>query len=416
MTSQYEIAQAGNGTVGWLRAHRQRFLEDLSALGYSPGRVRCYGNAVLRFCEEVEVRGLDATDFGVSQPADICAAVLDMTAAKKRASTRFCLKRFINHLAAAGVATLPVPPPKVPTALERLHQEYEAYLRDQRALSDSTIYNCHLFMNRFITFRFGETLGNLNDILPNDIVAFLCKIRSGEKPCRDKTAPSHLRAMFQFLFWSGKTTRDLVKAVPRVAQPQQSHLPRYLKPEAVEQLVAASRSDTRTGLRNYAMLLLVARLGLRAPEVTAIRLDDIDWRAGTIMIRGKGKRHDRMPLPKDAGEAIVDYIRNARRGASRVLFVSSRPPYSPFPEAQILNVLLRKAFVRTGLDTPQRYVGSHVLRHSLATDMLRKGASLDEIGDMLRHRSRTATTIYAKHDIEGLRSIAREWPHGGDRS
>jgi integrase/recombinase XerD len=225
-----------------------------------------------------------------------------------------------------------------------------------------------------------------------------------------------LRTLFRFLFWSGKTKRDLVNAIPRVAQPPQSHLPRYLKPEAVEQLIGSVRSDDPVGRRNYAMLLLVARLGLRAPEVIAIHLDDIDWRAGTILIRGKGKRHDRMPLPKDAGEAIVGYIRNGRRGPSRVLFVSSKVPYSPFVDATIVNAVLRCAFDRTGLKPPQKYVGSHVLRHSLATDMLRKGASIDEIGDVLRHRSRASTTIYARHDVEGLRAITRDWPVQGDRS
>jgi integrase/recombinase XerD len=164
--------------------------------------------------------------------------------------------------------------------------------------------------------------------------------------------------MFRFPFWSGKTKRDLVTAVPRVALPPQSHLPRYLGPEAVEQLIASVRSDNPVGRRNHAMLLLLARLGLRAPEVIAIRLDDIDWRAGTILIRGKGKQHDRMPLPEAAGEAIVDYIRNGRRGPSRILFVSSKMPYSPFVDAAILNVMLRDAFDRTGLKPPQKYVGS----------------------------------------------------------
>lgn len=416
MASQYEMAEEGAGAVGWLRSHRQRFVEDLSASGYAPCTLRRYEDVALRFCAAVEARGLDANDLNGSQTEDLRATVLATTATTYRTSARFCLNRFINYLVASGVARLPEPPLKVPTALELLHQEYDAYLRNQRGLSDSTIYECHRFMYRFMTFRFGETLGKLSDISSDDIVAFLRKIRSGEKPYRDKTPPTHLRAMFRFLFWSGKTTRDLVNAVPRVAQPQQSHLPRYLKPEAVDQLIASVRSDDPVGRRNYAMLLLVARLGLRAPEVIAIGLDDVDWRAGTILIRGKGKRHDRMPLPKDAGEAIVDYIRNGRRGRSRLLFVSSKAPYSPFVDAQILNVLLHEAFDRTGLTPPQNYVGSHVLRHSLATDMLHKGATLDEIGDVLRHRSRASTTIYAKHDIEGLRSIARDWPHQGDRS
>jgi site-specific recombinase XerD len=178
-------------------------------------------------------------------------------------------------------------------------------------------------------------------------------------------------------------------------------------------LIDAVRKDDAVGRRNYAMLMLIARLGLRAPEVIAIQLEDIDWRAGEILIRGKGKLHDRMPLPADAGEAIVDYIRNARVGNSRALFVSARAPYRAFQDGQILNYVLRDAFKKTGLKPPQKYVGSHVLRHSLATDMLRKGASLDEIGDVLRHRSRMTTTIYAKHDIEALRSVARTWPAQG---
>jgi integrase/recombinase XerD len=416
VTSQYEMGEATACAEGWLQPHRQRFVEDLRALGYKPWTLRRYEEVALRFCAAVGVSGLGADDLNGSQIERLHAAVVDATTATARTNTRFCLNRFINHLVAARVAHLPEPPPKVPTALELLHQEYDAYLRNQRGLSDSTIYHCHCFMDRFMTFRFGETPGNLNDISPDDVVAFLCKIRGGDKPYRDKTPPSHLRAMFRFLFWSGKTKRDLVNAVPRVALPPQSHLPRYLGPEAVEQLIASVKSDDPVGRRNHAMLLLLARLGLRAPEVIAIQLDDIDWRAGTILIRGKGKQHDRMPLPEDAGEAIVDYIRNGRCGPSRILFVSSKVPYSPFVDAAILNVMLRDAFDRTGLKPPRKYVGSHVLRHSLATDMLRKGASLDEIGDVLRHRSRVSTTIYAKHDIEGLRSIAREWPTQGGRS
>jgi site-specific recombinase XerD len=123
-----------------------------------------------------------------------------------------------------------------------------------------------------------------------------------------------------------------------------------------------------------------------------------------------------MPLPKDAGEAIVDYIKNGRRGTSRTVFLSSKVPYQPFVDAQILNTVLRAAFEETGLKPPQKYVGSHLLRHSLATDLLRKGASLDEIGDVLRHRSRTSTAIYARHDVEGLRSVAAAWPTAGGRA
>jgi integrase/recombinase XerD len=283
-------------------------------------------------------------------------------------------------------------------------------------LAEATICHCARFLERFMEFRFGMTLGNLDDIEPHDIVAFLRKIMGRAEPYRDKTPPTHLRNLFRFLFWSGKTKRDLASSLPRVATPRHTHLPRSLKPEEVEKLIDAVWSADAIGRRNYAMLLVLARLGLRAPEVIAIQLEDIDWRAGTILIRGKGKRHDRMPLPEDVGKAIVDYLRKGRRGPSRTLFVSNRVPYRPFVDAQILNSILVAAFEQTGLKPPHKYIGSHLLRHSLATDMLRKGASLDEIGDVLRHRSRTSTSIYAKHDVEGLRSIARDWPAQGGRA
>lgn len=162
------------------------------------------------------------------------------------------------------------------------------------------------------------------------------------------------------------------------------------------------------------MLLLMARLGLRAPEVIAIRLDDIDWRAGELLVRGKGQRHDRLPIPADVGEAIAGYIRDERVSASRMLFVSLRAPNGPFKDGQVINDILKDAFAATGVTPPGPYVGSHVLRHSLATNMVRNGASLAEIGDMLRHRSRASTMIYAKLDIDGLRSIAKPWPAAGE--
>ncbi|HKM98896.1 MAG TPA: tyrosine-type recombinase/integrase [Candidatus Binataceae bacterium] len=139
-------------------------------------------------------------------------------------------------------------------------------------------------------------------------------------------AESHLRSLFKFLFWSGKTKRDLADSLPRVATAT-DHLPRYLKSEAIQRLIESARTDDTVGRRNYAMLLLMARLGLRAPEVIAMQLDDIDWRVGEILIRGKGKLHDRMPLPADVGKAIVDYIRNGRARTSRALFVSARTPH-----------------------------------------------------------------------------------------
>lgn len=292
-----------------------------------------------------------------------------------------------------------------------LRREYEVYLKEQRGLADGTIIQCLRFFDLFLSYMFGARLGNLNAISPDEVVSFILE-RRGRAP-RDKTIPSHLRNLFKFLFWSGRTNRDLCKVIPRTRQPKPTQIPRYLAPNEVEQLVDAAKQKERTGRRNYAMLLLIARLGLRAPEVLAIELDDIDWRKGEVLIRGKGQLHDRMPLPDDVGRAIVDYIQNDRRGPDRALFVTTKPPFKRFKDGQILRWILEDAYDATGIEPPKSYVGSHILRHSLATKMLRGGASLEEIGDVLRHRSPMTTTIYAQHDIEALRGLARPWPVQG---
>ena len=307
-------------------------------------------------------------------------------------------------------------PSSVITDRERLRREYEEYLRVQRGLSERTIYHCWRFADRFLEFRFPRAAAEFDRLTPPDIARFLHHLSSRGKPFRDKTPPTHLRNFFRFLFRTGRTATDLTPAVPRVAQRYGTRLPRSLTPDQVERLLAAVRADTPIGRRNYAMLLLQARLGLRAPEVVAIRLDDIDWRAGEILIRGKGPRHDRLPLPPDVGAAIAEYVRRDRVTASRILFVTDRAPRRPFPDGQVLNLILRHAFTTCGLTPPAPYVGSHILRHSLATALIQRGATLGEIGELLRHRSRQTTLRYAKVDIDGLRSVAQAWPTpGGDR-
>jgi site-specific recombinase XerD len=390
----------------------QELLEELNAQGYASSTVRFNERTIRRFCQEIEQRNVDDLDEHTIDA--ICKALINKASKSVRTYTTFCLRRFVDHLIKAGVVALAEKLEKERTAFERLQDEYDAYLRVQRGLGDSTVTNCMLYFKRFMLFRFGETVGNLNSITTDDITTFICDQKAGLRPYLHKSLPSHLRTFFNFLFWSGKTKRDLTKGIPRVAQNRHNNLPRHLKPEDVQRLLDAVRTTDEIGRRNYAMLLLLARLGLRAPEVIAIQLDDINWRSGEILIRGKGKRHDRMPLPADVGEAIVDYIKNGRAGTSRTLFVSSITPHRPFKDAQILNSVLRKAFERTGLKPPQKYVGSHLLRHSLAIDLLRNGGSLKEIGDVLRHRSRKSTMIYAKHDINALRSIVRTWPVKGD--
>lgn len=298
-------------------------------------------------------------------------------------------------------------------ARTELRRDYETYLRRQRGLSERTIFHCWRYADRFLDFRFGDEAGDLAQITAADIAAFLQHLVTRKPPFRDKTSATHLRNFFRYLFKAGMTEKNLALGIPSVAQRYGARLPRYLMPEQVETLLGAVQSSGSTKRRDYAMVLLLARLGLRAPEVIAMQLDDVDWRAGEIVVRGKGNRHDRVPLPPDVGKAIADYIKVERMSPCRALFVTARPPHRAFKDGQILNIILRSAFARTGLKPPVPYVGSHILRHSLAANLVRNGASLEEIGDMLRHRSRASTMIYARLDVDGLRSIAQPWPVAG---
>jgi integrase/recombinase XerD len=325
----------------------------------------------------------------------------------------FMVRSFVKFLVSLGVAQPTPHATATDTEHGQLKSAYEEYLRRQRGLSDRTIFHSWRLADRFLTFRFGKELGNLAEITATDITAFLLHTTTQKPSYRDKTISSHLRNFFRYLFKANRTTVNLSLGIPSVAQRYAARLPRHLSTEQVDILVSAVRADTAAGRRNYAMVLLLARLGLRAPEVIAMQLDDIDWRSGEIIVRGKGSRHDRVPLPPDVGEALADYIRLDRVTTSRALFVTERPPHRPFPQGEILNRILRDAFAKTGLKPPAPYVGSHILRHSLATNLLQRGAPLEEIGDMLRHRSRASTMIYARLDVDGLRSIAQSWPVEG---
>jgi integrase/recombinase XerD len=197
----------------------------------------------------------------------------------------------------------------------------------------------------------------------------------------------------------------LVWAVPAVADLRDRTLPRGLQPAAVKRLLASCDRRALVGRRDHAILLLLSRLGLRAGEVAAIGLDDIDWRSGLLLVSGKGARHDELPLPVDVGEAIVSYLRRRPRCESRALFLGVTAPRTGLNRSTV-GWVVRSACDRAGL----RRVGAHRLRHTAATEMLRAGASLAEIGQVLRHREPKTTAIYAKVDRKALTPLARPWP------
>lgn len=295
---------------------------------------------------------------------------------------------------------------------EKLKAEYRKYLCRQRGLTKSTIKRYCSFVDRFLEFKFGKSPDDLTKIQANDISDFLLYLTGRVQPLRDKTIASDLRSFFRFLFQTEKIETNLALGIPSYSVKCARRIPYHLTLDQVEELLEASRtiSTSKSKKRDYAMVLLMARLGLRAQEVVAIKLDDIDWRKGEICIRGKGGYHDKIPLLQDVGEAIADYIQHERKSIYRHLFVGLRLPNKPFKGGQILNTVLKQALDKTSIPRPKLYTICHILRHSLATNLVQHGASLEEIGNTLRHRSRCTTLLYARQDINGLRTIAQSWP------
>jgi site-specific recombinase XerD len=216
-----------------------------------------------------------------------------------------------------------------------------------------------------------------------------------------------LRALLRFLHLEGVLERSLAGAVPSVAGWRLSGLPKRLEPGEVDALLASCDRSTVIGRRDLAILTVLSRLGLRAGEVAALSLEDIDWRAGELIVRGKGNRSERLPLPHDVGEAIVGYLRDGRPATAldRAVFARVRAPHHRLSSGGVTFVV-KAAAHRAGLGL----VHAHRLRHTAASEMLRCGATLPEVGQVLRHRHASTTAIYAKVDREALRQIARPWP------
>jgi site-specific recombinase XerD len=387
------------------------FAQSFAAANYTAGTIRTYRHLARKLGRLMGTGGI-----APSALTPDLADQLARTAARGPGSRiRFhnLARQFAEHLIDIGVAQ-PVPLTEAQIARAALLADYEAYLVKQRSLSPRTIYHVLRFADRFLDHRFGAAMIDLTRLRAAVAVGFVQHLPTGKHPYRDKTAATHLRTFFQYLFGRGATGTNLALSIPKAAKRWDARLPRHLSPDGVEAVLASVRGNSRHSARDYAMLLLMARLGLRASEVIAIQLDDIDWRAGELLVRGKGKLHDRLPITAEVGEALSRYLCEKRGETScRTVFVTHRAPHRAFKDGQIVNAILKDALAATGQKPVTPYVGSHLLRHSLATRLVNAGASLDEVGDVLRHRSRSSTMIYARLDIDGLRSIAQPWPVAG---
>jgi site-specific recombinase XerD len=322
------------------------------------------------------------------------------------------LRVFVEQLRRHGVLAVPAPPVDE-SERTRLEQGFACYLSEERGLSAATSRLYLPFVQYFLSVRFGHSLLDLKRLCARDVTRFVLDHAPRLKPTRAKLMVTALRSFLRFLQQRGKLGTDLAAAVPAVADWRLSTLPKYLEPDQVERLLQSWDPNTAVGQRDYTVLLLLARLGLRAGEVVHLCLEDIDWHTGVLTVRGKGGCAARLPLSVDVGQALATYLRYGRpRCVTRRVFVRIRAPHLGFASSVAIDSIVRRALARAALEPSCK--GAHLLRHSLATRMLRQGASLTEIGQLLRHRLPQTTEIYAKIDMTTLSALAQPWP-GGER-
>ncbi len=342
------------------------------------------------------------------QLADLTPAVLNEFLQARRAEgystklTRRGLGPLLNYLEHLQIYAPPVSPT---TVLDGVLEQFHRHLANERGLGEGTARGYLCVARRFLSTCSLPLEASLAELSPSDVTGFVLARSPELSVAGMQTVVSGMRALLRFLYTAGLTDRKLAAAVPTVAR-RREDLPRSLSSEHVERLLQGCDRTAPVGIRDFAILTLLARLGLRAGEVASLRLDDVDWVAGELRVRGKGPREDRLPLPADVGDALVAYLRHGRpHCVDRHVFVRSCAPRQGLSR-QAIGGIVRAASVRSGL-MPH---GPHRLRHTVATELLREGASMSEIAQLLRHRSVSVTSLYAKVDHRALSGLAQPWP------
>jgi integrase/recombinase XerD len=388
--------------VGPLAPFVEGFRVSLELVGYTPGSQVVHLRLMAQLSRWLHGRGLDGSALSTAVMDEF---LLDTRARRHGArsvrSRRQPLLEYLREI-------VPVPPvPPVVGPVEALLLDYGAYLVHERGLAATTVQRHTDLVRPFLAARLCAVGLDLATLRAGDVVAFMLARSRCVSPATVQRTGTALRSLLRFLHVQGVIGSSLVGAVPTAANWKLAGLPKYVTREQVAALLGSCDRGTAVGRRDLAILTLLARLGLRAGEVAALRLEDIDWRRGEITVRGKGNRHERLPLPADVGEAVVVYLSGSRptAAAGREVFAATRAPHRTLTRGAVTQLVAR-ASRRCGLGT----IYAHRLRHTAATAMLHAGASLEEIGQVLRHRHALTTAGYAKVDHEGLRALARRWP------
>jgi len=320
------------------------------------------------------------------------------------------LKRLLSVLRQADLIP-PVPLPSI-TPEDQIFETFADYLRQERGLAPKSIINHRPVIRRFLREVCPGGASDLDKIGQEDVICYV------ERHARDASAASgkamcwSLRAFLRYLYHSGANPLALASCVPSIRRWKLASLPTYLSFAQVQKVLDACDRTTASGRRDYAILMLLTKVGLRANEVATLTLDDIDWRSGTMLIRAKNRQQTRMPIPSDVGTAIVEYLRNDRPASPcRRLFLRTLAPHVGFASGGAITMVASAALKRAEISGCAHH-GAHLFRHSLATELLRCGATLSQIGQLLQHKSHDTTRIYAKVDVEALRTLSLPWPGG----
>jgi len=316
-----------------------------------------------------------------------------------------CMVEVLRSLGVVG----PEQPQSAISAEELLLGSFERYLLVERGLAPGTVRGYVDHVRRFLA---GLDLADgLASVRPADVTSAVLRESAAVSVATTQNFVAGLKSFLRFCFVEGLVSVDLSEAALAITGRRRSSLPRGISPGDAKALLASCDRRSALGRRDYALLVILLRLGLRRSEVAGLRLDDIDWRAGEVVVRGKGSRQDRLPLPADVGEAIASYLRRGRpQGGRREVFLRARAPYGPMASGTVASSV-RRACRRAGIAE----VGSHRLRHTVACEMVAAGVPLVEIAQVLRHHSLQTTAVYARVDLNRLRLLAAPWPAGEGR-
>jgi site-specific recombinase XerD len=395
------VTDPGFGPFG---RHLGKFKDELSRRGYKQqtieARVRIVRHLNGWFCR----KKLSATDLNENTIREflMCYSKDHSNVLKAYSSP---LRELLIWLREQNI----VPKPVIREGkYDHVLNEYARYLEHERGLSAATVKSYALSIRCFLSKRFPRSELLLRLLTPTDINRFICEQTRVYSLGRTKAMTAALRSFFIYLQFRGDIEVDLASSVPTVADRSAAELPKYLPTEEVSELLRSCDQARAVGIRDYALLILMARLGLRTKEILKIHLDDIDWESGTLTVYGKGGYQEQLPIPADVGQAIVAYLKKVRpKCDTRRVFVTTKGPIKELTRSSICS-MVRRTCQRVGLSPPHQ--GPYLLRHSLATRMLREGATMREIAEILRHRSLNTTRIYAKVDLTSLRELTIPWP------